>query len=102
MNTARLPEVFNFEGLTVRCFPAARAVEFLHLPHAERRATPAIVRRLLSTAARYAKEADCLICGAPAPIKGRVLIAVETDGNQDIGCVCGMCVGLSAPIARAA
>jgi hypothetical protein len=28
--------------------------------------------------------------------------AVGTDGNQDLGCVCGMCGGLSAPIARAA
>ena len=69
----------------------------------ERRSIPAIVRRLFSRASRYAvEETNCLICEAPAPIQGRALIAVETDGKQDIGCVCGGCVGLSAPIARAA
>jgi hypothetical protein len=104
MDAARLPEVFNVDGLTVRCFPAEHATEFLHLPHAERRAIPAIVRRVYAAAAKHAKEdADCLICGAAAPTEGGgSFIAVETDGNQDIGCVCGVCVGLSAPIARAA
>jgi hypothetical protein len=88
MDAARLPEVFDFEGLTVRCFPAERAAEFSRLPQPERRATPAIVRRLFSTASRYAvEEATCLICEAPAPIEGRVLIAVETD----IGCICSAC-----------
>jgi hypothetical protein len=103
MDAARLPEVFDFEGLTVRCFSAARATEFLHLPHAERRAIPAIVRRVYAAAAKHAKEdADCLICGAPAPAEGGgSFIAVETDGNQDLGCVCSGCFGLSAPIARA-
>ena len=101
MDAARLPEVFDFEGLTVRYFPAERATE--QLSQSERRSIPAIVRRLFSTASRYAvEETNCLICEAPAPINGRALIAVETDGNQDIGCVCGVCVGLSAPIARAA
>ena len=92
MDAARLPEVFDFEGLVVRCFPAECATEFSHLPQSERRATPAVVRRLFSTAAKHAKEdADCLICGVAAPIRGRVLIAVETDGNNDIGCVCAAC-----------
>ena len=98
MDAARLPEVFNFEGLTVRYFPAGRATE--QLSQSERRSIPAIVRRLFSTASRYAvEETNCLICEEP---KGGALIAVETDGNQDIGCVCGVCVGLSAPITRAA
>ena len=101
MDPDRLPEVFDFEGLTVRYFPAERATE--QLSQSERRSIPAIIRRLFSTASRYAVEdTNCLICDAPAPITGRALIAVETDGKQDIGCVCGGCVGLSAPIARAA
>jgi hypothetical protein len=100
VNAARLPEVFDFEGLVVRCFPAKCATEFAHLPQAERRATPAIVRRLFSTAARYAVEdTACLICGAPAPITDRVLIAVETDGNHDIGCVCAACATWGLPSA---
>jgi hypothetical protein len=95
MDAARLPEIFNFSGRAVRCFPASTAAGFSHLPQSERRATPAIVRRLFSTAARYAvDEADCLICGASAPLRGRVLIAVEVDGNHDIGCVCSNCASL--------
>ena len=37
------------------------------------------------------KMRNCLICEAPAPIEGRALIAVETDGNHDIGCICAAC-----------
>ena len=63
-----LPGVVDFKGTTIRWFPAEYATEFPRLPQAERRATPAIVRRLFSTAAKYAGEAsDCLICGAAAP-----------------------------------
>ena len=96
-----LPEIFEVEGLVVRAFPGAYVAAFPQLSQSERRAIPAVVRRVYAAAARYLAE-ECLICGAPAPIEGRLLIAVETDGNQDIGCVCGVCVGLSAPIARAA
>jgi hypothetical protein len=94
MDAARLPEVFDVDGLTVRCFPAEHATEFLHQPHAERRAIPAIVRRVYAAAAKHAKEdAECLICGAPAPAEGGgSFIAVETDGNQDLGCICGGCL----------
>ena len=54
MDAARLPEVFDFEGLTVRYFPARRAME--QLSQSEWRSIPAIVRRLFSTASRYAVE----------------------------------------------
>ena len=56
MDAARLPEVFDFEGLTVRCFPAERATE--QLSQSERRSIPAIVRRLFSQAAGYASRRD--------------------------------------------
>jgi hypothetical protein len=89
MGAARLPEVFDFEGLVVRCFPGAYATEFPQLPQSERRATPAVVRRLYKAAATHAaKDAECLICGGRAPIEGRVLIAAETD----VGCICAACV----------
>jgi hypothetical protein len=92
VDAARLPEIFDFEGLVVRCFPAESATEFSRLPQSERRATPAVVRRLFATAARYAtEEVSCSVCGAIAPLRGRVLIAVEVDGNQNIGCVCAAC-----------
>jgi hypothetical protein len=92
MDAAHLPEVFDFEGLTVRCFPSSSASEFPYLPQSERRAIPAVVRRLFSAVAKHAKEdKDCLICGVAAPVRGRVLIAVETDGHHDIGCICAAC-----------
>ena len=91
MAAARLPEVFAFKDRVVRCFPAESATEFPRLPQAVRRATPAVIRRLFSAAAKYVGDDDCLICGGAAPIEGRVLVAVETDGNQDIGCVCPAC-----------
>ena len=70
MDADRLPEVFDFEGLTVRYFPAERATE--QLSQSERRSIPAIIRRLFSTASRYAvEETNCLICEAPAPITGQ-------------------------------
>ena len=97
---AALPEIFDFKGLVVRVFPAESAKEFPRLPQSERRATPAIVRRLFSTAAKYAGEAaDCLFCEAAAPVEGRVLIAVATDGNHDVGCICRDCAswGLGKP-----
>jgi hypothetical protein len=88
----RLPEVFDFNDLAIRLFPAELAAGFPCLPQAERRATPAVVRRLYKAAADTIQQnADCLICEAPAPVKGRVLIAIETDGSQDIGCVCAAC-----------
>jgi hypothetical protein len=87
-----LPEVFDFEGLTVRAFPGAYATEFSYLSQSKRRAVPAVIRRLFSTAAKHAKEdADCLICGAPAPREGRILIAVEMADGHDFGCVCPDC-----------
>jgi hypothetical protein len=83
-----LPEVFDFNGLSVRCFPATRAAGFPYLPQAARRAIPAIVRRLYRTAADIAtQDAECLICETLAPIQGKFLIAV----GQDIGCVCAAC-----------
>ena len=102
---ALLPEIFDVDGLCVRVFPIAYATGFPYLPEPEKRATPAVVRRVYAAATKYAaveNTPECLICEAPAPLEGRALIAVETDGNQDVGCVCGVCVGLSAPIARAA
>ena len=100
-DAARLPEVFDVEGLAVRCFPAERATGFPRLPQAERRATPAIVRRLYKAAAIYATEdADCLICGAAAPVEGRILVAVETDGGHELGVVCADCARLGELDAR--
>lgn len=95
MATTRLPEIFNLEGgLTVRAFPGAVAMEFRRLPPAERRSTPAIVRRLFAAAAKHAyEEATCSVCGEHAPTEGRVLIAVETATNHDIGCICADCSG---------
>jgi hypothetical protein len=91
-NGARLPEVFDVDGLAVRSFPAERAVQFPQLPQAERRAIPAIVRRLYRAAAdAAAQDAECLICAAAAPVEGRILIAVEKDGDQNIGCICSRC-----------
>jgi hypothetical protein len=103
MDAARLPEVFDFDDLTVRAFPGAYATEFSSLPQSKRRATPAIVRRLFSSAAKHAKEdANCLICSASVPLEGRMLIAVETAAGHDIGCVCAACAGeasaISAPV----
>ena len=103
---ARLPEVFSIKAsggpLIVRSFPAARAMEFPHLSQAERRAIPAIVRRLFKTSARYAGEdADCLICEAPAPLEGRILVALEKDGGHELGVVCEDCARLGALDARA-
>ena len=101
MDAARLPEVFDVDGLSVRVFPP-RTRQSSHLPQSERRAIPAIVRRVYAAAAKYAgKTPECLICEASAPIEGRALIAVEAGGEQDIGCVCGVCAGLSAPSAAA-
>jgi hypothetical protein len=93
VDAARLPEVFDFEGLVVRCFPSSSASAFPYLSQSEKRAIPAVVRRLYAAATEHAKEDAefCLICGVAAPIKGRVLIAVETDGNHDIGCICAAC-----------
>ena len=96
MDAARLPEIFDFEGLVVRCFPAECATEFPHLPQSERRATPAVVRRLFSAAAKYTAEnstSECLICGAPAPLAGRIIIAVEMSrgGKQNLGYICADC-----------
>ena len=82
---------FRFQRSRHSLFPAALAAGFPYLPQAERRATPAVVRRLYTAAADTQEDADCLICEAPAPVKGRVLIAIETDGSQDIGCVCAAC-----------
>ena len=103
MDATRLPEIIECDGRTVRAFPGAYATEFSYLPQSKRRAIPAVVRRLFSTAAKHAKEdVDCLICGASAPREGRILIAVETNGNHDIGCVCAACAGeasaISAPV----
>jgi hypothetical protein len=99
-----LPELVDIETpdghLVVRWFPSAAALEFPRLPQAARRSIPSVVRRLFKAAAEQAGEAsDCLICGAAAPAKGRVLIAVETDGNYAIGCVCSDCAawGLGGP-----
>jgi hypothetical protein len=91
MGAARLPEVFDFESLIVRCFPGAYATEFPQLPQSERRATPAVVRRLYKAAATHAaKDAECLICGERAPIEG-LMIAVEMADGHDFGCVCPDC-----------
>jgi hypothetical protein len=101
MDAVRLPEVFDFDGLTVRAFPGAYATEFPHLPPSARRSIPAIVRRVYAAAAKHADE-DCLICGERAPTNGRMLIAVETADGHDIGCVCAACAGeasaISAPV----
>jgi hypothetical protein len=98
---SQLPEIFDFDGLPVRLFPAERAARFPQLPQAERRATPAIVRRLYKAAAIYAAEdAACLICGAAAPVEGRVLVAVETDGGHELGVVCADCARLGELDAR--
>jgi hypothetical protein len=100
MGAARLPEIIECDGLRVRCFPAQCATAFPRLPQSERRSTPAIIRRLFSQAAGYAtEEATCSVCGASAPLEGRILIAVETDRNHDIGCVCAACAtwGLGDP-----
>jgi hypothetical protein len=92
MDAARLPEVFDFDGLRVRVFPASSVTE--NLPHATRRSIPAVVRRLFKGAATHAvEEAPCSICGASAPTEGRVLIAVETADGHDIGCICAACGG---------
>ena len=103
MGNTRLPEIFSFKTssgpLVVRCFSAARALEFPRLPQSQRRAVPAVVRRLFKTSARYAGEdADCLICDEAAPIEGRILVALEMAGSHDIGCICGACAtwGLGA------
>jgi hypothetical protein len=93
VDAARLPEVFDVEGLVVRSFPADCASEFPRLPQSERRATPAIVRRLYKAAAKHAED-NCLICGEPALVPGRVLIAVETDGGHELGCICAACARL--------
>ena len=103
MDAARLPEVFDFEGLVVRCFPSSSASAFPYLSQSEKRAIPAVVRRLYAAAIEHAKEdADCLICGASAPREGRMLIAVSTADGHDIGCVCAACAGeasaISAPV----
>jgi hypothetical protein len=91
----QLPEVFDVDGLAVRLFPPARAIGFPRLPQAERRATPAVVRRLYKAAANYAAEgASCLICEARALVSGRVMIAVETDGGHELGVVCAACARL--------
>ena len=74
-DVTRLPGVVDFKGTTIRWFPQA-----------ERRATPAIVRRLFSTAAKYAGEAsDCLICGAAAPGTGKPLRQARTAGKPSSG-----------------
>jgi hypothetical protein len=92
---ARLPEVFQFKDLVVRLFLAERAAGFARLPQSERRATPAIVRRLYKAAAdAAAQDADCLICEAPAPVSSRVMIAVEKDGGHELGEVCAACARL--------
>ena len=88
MDAARLPQVVKVEGLIVRSFPAERATA--RLSKSERRSLPAVIRRVYAAASRYVAE-ECLICEAPAPIEGRVLIAIETDGDQTIGCICGGC-----------
>jgi hypothetical protein len=91
----QLPEVFDVDGLAVRLFPAARAIGFPRLPQAERRATPAVIRRLYKLAAdTAAHDAECLICEAPAPVEGRVMIAVERDGGHELGAVCAACARL--------
>lgn len=95
MEAARLPEVFRFKNFTVRGFPAECATGFPRLPQSERRAIPAVVRRLYKAAANYAAEgAGCLICEAPALVSGRVMIAVETDGGHELGVVCTACARL--------
>ena len=93
MEAVRLPEVERFKDLVIRSFPAEYATGFPHLPQAERRRTPAIVRRLYATAVKHDDE-RCLICETVAPTEGRLMIAVETSGNQDIGCVCSACASL--------
>src|ERR1700733_9377690 len=98
---SRLPEIVEFDGLRVRVFPVAYATEFAHLPQSERRSIPAIVRRLLKGAAEHASgEATCSVCGAPAPLEGRLLVAVEIagDSEQNLGCICGVCFGLTVPV----
>jgi hypothetical protein len=91
-----LPEIFDVDGLLVRVFPITYATGFSYLPQPEKRATPAVVRRVYAAASKYAaveSTPECLICGAPAPLEGRALIAVETaGGEQDLGCICGVCV----------
>ena len=44
MDAARLPEVFDFDGLVVRCFPAARASEFQRLPQSLAQAVNIVMR----------------------------------------------------------
>ena len=90
---AQLPEVLEVEGRIVRVFPFTYAKGFPRLPQSERRATPAIVRRVYAAAAKHADE-DCLICGERAPLGERTMVAVEMAGGHDIGCICTDCSGV--------
>jgi hypothetical protein len=88
----RLPEIIECDGLVVRCFPASSASEFPQLPHSGKQATPAIIRRLFSAAAKHAGEdADCLVCETAAPVEGRFIIAVDQYG---FGVICSNCARL--------
>ena len=101
---AELPEIFDFKAssghLVVRCFPAEYATEFPRLPQSERRATPAVIRRLFATAAQRAVDDHCLFCEATTPVEGRIMIAVERDGGHELGVVCADCARLGELDAR--
>ena len=95
MDAARLPEIHDLgDGSIVRCFLVADAIAFRSRPAAERRATPAVIRRLfVAAAAKHAEEAaDCLVCGKSTSLAGRTLIAVETADGHDIGSLCQDCL----------
>jgi hypothetical protein len=98
---AQLPEVFELEDCIVRLFPADRAAGFARLSQARRREIQSIIRRVYREAVDVAAQAtDCLICGEPAPIEGRVLIAVERNGDHELGVICTDCARLGGLDAR--
>jgi len=96
MTDAPLPEVVDLSTadgrLLVRWFPAEYVTAFKNVSKTQRRDTPAVVRRLYAAADERAEEdAVCLICNEPAPATSRIMVAVETDGGHEIGCVCTAC-----------
>lgn len=105
MSDVALPELVDIETpsgpLVARWFSASAVMGFPRLPQSERKRIPAIIRRLYKTAATHAvEETECLICGEPAPVEGRNLLAVEMDGGHDLGCICAACAasGLFEPM----
>jgi hypothetical protein len=96
MSDGVLPELVDIEipdgHLVVRWLPAAVALEFPRLPQTARRSIPSVVRRLFKAAAEHAQRIDsCLICESSAPIRGRVLLAIEVAGAHEFGVVCESC-----------